>query len=159
MSDYLVLGGGISVYQPDALEDWSQGAESAGTLEAMTRPFIPPAPGSELPASESRFKRVYVRVTHERGFAFWLTPVLDGREITALRRYFSRPAPAVELAEEVVLPLGRASTRFPNVKKGLRGTSLALKFERDAPTSRFHLETLVIAYQPVQAVRGTDSAA
>lgn len=152
MADLPILGGGSSVYQVDAISDFGLGAEgSAVTFKARTKAFVVPAN-----AGDAVFRRAYMTIVHKDGFSFSATPVVDFKKLGDLKTHFSRAASRDGKEERVslLLPLARDHSDFPNIKLGVRGTTFQMEIEASSPGAEWHVESLVIAYDPGHQARG-----
>jgi hypothetical protein len=151
MADLLLMGGGSTLYQPDALTDYSTSAETSAVIKLRSKMFVP---GSG--EGERVFRRLYITVLHDSTVSFYVTPYIDGAIQPVLRTYCSKAATSSGSQERTTfsLPLYKYNPDFPNSVFGLRGTVIEVEIEATAPTTEWHVTTLGVAFQKVNEARG-----
>lgn len=149
MSEIVLLGGTDTLYQSDALDNFSASAEGDVALTLRGRMHV--AGG---PAGERVFRRLHITVIHNSGCAFYATPIVDGVRLNDLRTFFSRSAPAALERYVFMLPLRRIHPDYPTVAMGLRGSAIEIEIEAVDPTARWHLESVSFSFHPVNQARG-----
>lgn len=154
MSDLLLLlGGGSTLYQPDALANFGAAgsAEGAQVCRVRVRAEFPAGVSGEVV-----FRRIHLHGRHAGAVAFYVTPVIDGCLAPDLRAFCSAAAPTSggEGRFDFRIPLARAHPDYPSIALAPRGTSIELLIEAVAPAARWHLEDGVVACEPLTAMRG-----
>lgn len=152
--DLLLFGGAATLYQADALEDFTASAESDVAVVMQTRVVLPAGPDGE-----AVLRRLYIEGYHTGDVAFYVAPIVDGEEITPMRAYFSRPSTSTPRRFAFMAGLGRMDPSRPSVLTGLIGTGVQVRLEATDPTSQWQVETLTIAHRPKHTARGKDSVA
>lgn len=140
-----LLGGPGRIYQPDAL-DGVAGSPETFTCIARTKRFAPFGPNGDGVG-----KRAFVQVTHDKGCALSVIPLVDSKEQPILERFFGVPAPHALRRESFMVPLGRPFNGYVN---GLRGTAFGVEIRVANPTAQFHIESLTLEAEPQGAARG-----
>lgn len=148
----LLIAGVSSIIQPDALEDFDAAGscESDVEFEVEGKTFTPAGANGE-----AIFRRAYIVGYSSVLVEFWFTPRVNGRLITALRTFCSKPAPTSGDVERFsfLVPLYKDSDEFPDVRVGLRGTSISAVIDLVDPRKRFYIEKCILAHEPVEVNR------
>jgi hypothetical protein len=139
------------MWQADALDNHgsSQSAEAGLTLKFRGKRFAPLGPGGEVV-----YRRLLITGYHRANFAFYVTPLLNGREERALRTYVSRPGPAegTETRFSILVALYRDSTQW-SVRTGLVGSTIDALIEVVAPSARFDIEGVDFLHEQIDTSR------
>lgn len=141
-----LLGGGSTVYQPDALDGVLSSPENY-SCRARSKRFAPFGPNGE-----GYGKRYFLQLSHTQGYSVRLIPTVDGVD---------QPQAQAVFASAIQGQFGRASLLIPLFKMlqsaktvALRGTSFGAWVIVDNPTAQIHIESLTFEAEPLMTARG-----
>lgn len=147
MSDTLLLGSGVSLFEPDARANYRNSQETTIRPQLRTRTYYPFGKGRD-----GLIRRIMVEIEHEEAIHLVLTPYLDGEALETV----SLVRAAQRELHTFVVPVARQSAS--GHAGGARGSAVELEIYETAPLGQWTLRGLSIAVRSSEVPTRHDAA-